>query len=87
MNVMSHPQAERETQRVQSNHVELVERIARAVRQDGTIQPLLADEKISARAARHFFAGNRATLAVVLEGQPIGHPPHSSITSSISSIN
>ena len=40
MNVMIHQQAEREAQRVQANREELVERIAQAVREDGTIQPL-----------------------------------------------
>ncbi len=41
MNVMIHQQAEREAQRVQANQDELVERIARAMREDGTAQPLL----------------------------------------------
>jgi AraC-like DNA-binding protein len=40
LNVMIHQQAEREAQRVQANREELVERIARAMREDGTIQPL-----------------------------------------------
>ena len=40
MDVMNHQQAEREAQRVQANREELVERIARAVRADGTAQPL-----------------------------------------------
>ena len=40
MNVMIHQQAEREAQRVQANREELVERIARVMRQDGTAQPL-----------------------------------------------
>src|SRR5579859_6583328 len=40
MDVMIQQQAEREAQRVQANREELVERIARAVREDGTIQPL-----------------------------------------------
>src|SRR5436853_3753305 len=40
MDVMSHQQAEREAQRVQANCEELVERIARAMRADGTAQPL-----------------------------------------------
>src|SRR5205823_3365798 len=40
MDVMNHQQAEREAQRVQANREELVERIARAVREDGTVQPL-----------------------------------------------
>ncbi len=40
MNVMIHQQAEREVLRVQANREELVERIARAVREDGTTQPL-----------------------------------------------
>src|SRR5437879_1665298 len=38
--VMNHQQAEREAQRVQANREELVERIARAMREDGTDQPL-----------------------------------------------
>jgi len=41
MGVMHHQQAEREAQRLQANREELVERIARAVREDGTVQPLL----------------------------------------------
>ncbi len=40
MDVMNHQQAEREAQRVQANREELVERIARAIRADGTTQPL-----------------------------------------------
>jgi AraC-like DNA-binding protein len=40
MDVMHHQQAEREAQRLQANCEELAERIARAVRADGTIQPL-----------------------------------------------
>ena len=40
MDVMNHQQAEREAQRVQANREELVERIARAVCEDGTVQPL-----------------------------------------------
>src|SRR5579884_2490526 len=40
MNVMILQQAEREAQRVQANREELVERIARAVPEDGTVQPL-----------------------------------------------
>ena len=41
MSVMILQQAEREAQRVQANREELVERIGRAVREDGTVQPLL----------------------------------------------
>ncbi len=40
MNVMILQQAEREAERVQANREELVERIARAMRDDGTAQPL-----------------------------------------------
>src|SRR5437588_10528126 len=40
MDVMNHQQAEREAQRIQANREELVERIARALRADGTAQPL-----------------------------------------------
>jgi hypothetical protein len=40
MDVMNHQQAEREAQRVQANREELVERIGRAIRADGTVQPL-----------------------------------------------
>ncbi len=40
MNVMIHRQAEREAVLMQANREELVERIARAIRQDGTAQPL-----------------------------------------------
>ncbi len=40
MDVMNHQQAEREAQRVQANRDELVEQIARAMREDGTAQPL-----------------------------------------------
>jgi AraC-like DNA-binding protein len=40
MDVMNHQQAEREAQRVQVNREELVERIARAMRADGSAQPL-----------------------------------------------
>src|SRR5712691_4839998 len=40
MDVMNHQQAEREAEWMQANREELVERIARAIRQDGTAQPL-----------------------------------------------
>src|SRR5581483_4021821 len=40
MDVMIHQQTEREAQRVQANREELVERIAKAIRNDGTAQPL-----------------------------------------------
>lgn len=40
MDVINHQQAEREAQRMQANREELVERTARAIREDGTIQPL-----------------------------------------------
>ncbi len=40
MNSPSDPQSEREAQRVQANREELAERIARAVRDDGTAEPL-----------------------------------------------
>src|SRR6266699_6897834 len=40
MDVMNHQPAEREAQRVQANREELVERIARAIREDGTAQLL-----------------------------------------------
>jgi AraC-like DNA-binding protein len=40
MDVMNHQQAEREAQQMQVNREELVERIARAIREDGVIQPL-----------------------------------------------
>jgi AraC-like DNA-binding protein len=40
MKVMIHEPAEREAQRMQANREELVERIGRAMRQDGTTQPL-----------------------------------------------
>jgi AraC-like DNA-binding protein len=40
MNVMIHQQAEREAELMQASREELVERIARAMREDGTAQPL-----------------------------------------------
>src|SRR5438067_6272919 len=40
MDVINHQQAEREAELMQANREELVERIARAMREDGTIQPL-----------------------------------------------
>jgi AraC-like DNA-binding protein len=40
MSVMILQQAEREALRVQANHEELVERITRTMREDGTVQPL-----------------------------------------------
>ena len=40
LDVMTHPQADREAQRVYANREELVERIGRAIRADGTAQPL-----------------------------------------------
>ena len=40
MDVINHQQAEREAEWMQANREELVERIARAIRADGTAQPL-----------------------------------------------
>jgi AraC-like DNA-binding protein len=40
MNVMNQQQAERDAQRVQVNRQELVERIARSIPEDGTVEPL-----------------------------------------------
>ena len=40
MNVMIHQQAEREAELMQANREELVERIGRALREDGTVQLL-----------------------------------------------
>src|SRR5260370_9665519 len=40
MNVMILQQVEREAQRVQADREELVERIGRAMHEDGTVQPL-----------------------------------------------
>jgi len=40
LDVPTHPQADREAQRVYANREELVERIGRAIRADGTAQPL-----------------------------------------------
>ena len=40
MDVMNHQQAEREAQRMHANREELVERIGRTMRQDGSAQPL-----------------------------------------------
>ena len=37
---MNHPQSEREAHRVQASRDELVERMAQAIRQDGTVEPL-----------------------------------------------
>lgn len=37
---INNPQAKREAERSQANREELTERIARAIRQDGTIEPL-----------------------------------------------
>jgi hypothetical protein len=40
MDVMNHQQAEREAELMQANREELVERITRAMREDGTAQPI-----------------------------------------------
>ncbi len=40
MNVMNHQQVQREAELMQANREELVERIGRTIRQDGTVQPL-----------------------------------------------
>ena len=40
MDVMNHKPSEREAELMQANREELVERIGRAMRQDGTAQPL-----------------------------------------------
>ena len=40
MDLMNRPQSEREAHRVQASRAELVERIARVIREDGTVEPL-----------------------------------------------
>src|SRR3954471_13708014 len=40
MDLMSRPQSEREAHGAQAGREELVERIARAIRKDGTVEPL-----------------------------------------------
>src|SRR5215207_159709 len=40
MDLMNRPQSEREAHRAQASRDELVERIARAIREDGTVEPL-----------------------------------------------
>ena len=40
MDWMNHPQVEREARMAQVSREELVERIARAIREDGTVEPL-----------------------------------------------
>jgi AraC-like DNA-binding protein len=40
IDLINHPQAKREAERAQANRAELTERIAQAIRQDGTIEPL-----------------------------------------------
>src|SRR4051794_4074709 len=40
MELMNRRQSEREVRRAQANRDELVERIARAIREDGTVEPL-----------------------------------------------
>jgi AraC-like DNA-binding protein len=40
MNLMNRPRSEREAHRAQASRDELVERIARAIREDGTVEPL-----------------------------------------------
>src|SRR5829696_3639954 len=40
MDLMNHPQSEHEANRVQASRDELVERIAQAIREDGTVEPL-----------------------------------------------
>jgi AraC-like DNA-binding protein len=40
MNLMNRPRSEREAQRAQASRDELVERIAQAIREDGTVEPL-----------------------------------------------
>ena len=39
MEMMTHQQADREAQLVHAHRAELIERIARAIRDDGTVQP------------------------------------------------
>ncbi len=69
LDVMAHPQAERAdraAQRVQAHRAELVERIARAVRADGTIQPLHGLYRFSARKPLGFSQGMNGLLALPL---------------------
>ncbi|HMD89976.1 MAG TPA: AraC family transcriptional regulator [Anaerolineaceae bacterium] len=69
MNVIKQQQAERETQRMQANRQELVERIARAVREDGTIEPL--EGLVLARSSvplQPIFSVVKPSLCVIAQG-------------------
>lgn len=56
MDAMHPHQVDRETDRAQANRDELVERIARATREDGTVEPLKGphlDEELDATSAAY----------------------------------
>jgi len=69
MDVMNHQQAEREAQLMQANREELVERIAWAMREDGTAQPLLGlhlSRRSSPRAP--MYRVMEPSVAVIAQG-------------------
>ena len=69
MDVINHHQAEHEAQRMQANREELVERIARAVQEDGNIEPLpglsLARHSAPQEPLHGLF---KPTLCVIAQG-------------------
>src|SRR5262245_12380807 len=69
MDAINHQQAEREAQRMQANRDELVERIARAIREDGVIEPLqglhLARQSVS---LKKLYSVMEPSLCVIAQG-------------------
>ncbi|GHO57058.1 hypothetical protein KSB_55330 [Ktedonobacter robiniae] len=61
MNTMIHKPVEREAQRIQANHEELLERVSRVIREDGAIQP---------------FSGLHLARASKPSGRCMGFPRH-----------
>ena len=73
MDVMNHQQAEREAELMQANREELVERIARAMRQDGTAQPLQGLHLYRRSSPLELLHGvSEPSVAVIAQGSLAG---------------
>ena len=79
MNVMIHQPAEREARLMQANREELVERIARAMREDGIAQPLqgLYLYRGRPRIRAKIYQRSLVRLLKVIQGHAFRSPSHS----------
>ncbi|EFH83648.1 transcriptional regulator, AraC family [Ktedonobacter racemifer DSM 44963] len=69
MSTMIHKPAEREVQRIQANHEELVERVSRVIREDGVVQPFPGLHLARASAPTEPLHGvSTPSLCVIAQG-------------------